>query len=219
MKANPSYWGGKPAVDEVVFRLFNNADAMVAALEEGRDRRRPRRPERSRSTACERPTGSSPSRASRAASTRSRSTAAPEQRSKESATAPGALDRRGPQGDRARDRQEGAARPRLRSASARPATTVSPSAEPRVDPRDPRRTSSSTSTSRRRRRSSTTPATRTRTATASARCRAAARPLDLTLLRALRVRDRAARSPSSSRGWLKEIGIETTLKAVERSTS
>jgi peptide/nickel transport system substrate-binding protein len=35
MKANPSYWGGKPAVDEVIFRVFNNADAMVAALKAG----------------------------------------------------------------------------------------------------------------------------------------------------------------------------------------
>lgn len=35
LKANPSYWGGKPAIDEVVFRLFNNADAMVAALKKG----------------------------------------------------------------------------------------------------------------------------------------------------------------------------------------
>ena len=35
MNANPNYWGGKPAIDEVVFRLFNNADAMVAALKTG----------------------------------------------------------------------------------------------------------------------------------------------------------------------------------------
>jgi peptide/nickel transport system substrate-binding protein len=35
LQANPSYWGGKPKVDEVTFRLFNNADAMVAALEKG----------------------------------------------------------------------------------------------------------------------------------------------------------------------------------------
>jgi peptide/nickel transport system substrate-binding protein len=35
LQANPSYWGGAPNVDEVVFRLFNNADAMVAALENG----------------------------------------------------------------------------------------------------------------------------------------------------------------------------------------
>ena len=35
MKANPNYWGGKPKIDEVVFRLFNNADAMVAALKKG----------------------------------------------------------------------------------------------------------------------------------------------------------------------------------------
>ena len=35
LKANPNYWGGKPKVDEVIFRLFNNADAMVAALKKG----------------------------------------------------------------------------------------------------------------------------------------------------------------------------------------
>lgn len=38
MKANPSYWGwdgDDPPVDEVVFRSFNNADAMVAALKQG----------------------------------------------------------------------------------------------------------------------------------------------------------------------------------------
>ncbi|HEU0335141.1 MAG TPA: ABC transporter substrate-binding protein [Gaiellaceae bacterium] len=35
LQANPGYWGGEPKVDEVVFRLFNNADAMVAALENG----------------------------------------------------------------------------------------------------------------------------------------------------------------------------------------
>jgi peptide/nickel transport system substrate-binding protein len=33
--ANPNFWGGKPAVDEVVIRKFNNADAMVAALKRG----------------------------------------------------------------------------------------------------------------------------------------------------------------------------------------
>ncbi len=35
MQANDSYWGGRPEVDEVVFRLFNNGDAMVAALKSG----------------------------------------------------------------------------------------------------------------------------------------------------------------------------------------
>ncbi len=34
-KANPNYWGGKPAVDKVVLRKFNNPDAMVAALKTG----------------------------------------------------------------------------------------------------------------------------------------------------------------------------------------
>lgn len=35
MKVNPNYWGKAPAIDEIVFRLFNNADAMVAALKTG----------------------------------------------------------------------------------------------------------------------------------------------------------------------------------------
>ena len=32
LEANPNYFAGAPAVDEVVFRLFTNQDAMVAAL-------------------------------------------------------------------------------------------------------------------------------------------------------------------------------------------
>ena len=35
LSANENFWGGRPEVDEVVFRLFNNPDAMVAALEQG----------------------------------------------------------------------------------------------------------------------------------------------------------------------------------------
>jgi peptide/nickel transport system substrate-binding protein len=34
-KANPNYWGGKPAVDKVVLRKYNNPDAEVAALKTG----------------------------------------------------------------------------------------------------------------------------------------------------------------------------------------
>jgi peptide/nickel transport system substrate-binding protein len=34
-KANPNYYGGRPAVDKVVLRNFNNPDAMVAALKTG----------------------------------------------------------------------------------------------------------------------------------------------------------------------------------------
>jgi peptide/nickel transport system substrate-binding protein len=34
-KANPNFYGGKPAVDKVVLRKFNNPDAMVAALKTG----------------------------------------------------------------------------------------------------------------------------------------------------------------------------------------
>ena len=35
MEANPNYWAGEPTVDRVIFRVFTNADAMVAALEQG----------------------------------------------------------------------------------------------------------------------------------------------------------------------------------------
>jgi peptide/nickel transport system substrate-binding protein len=35
MKANPNYWEGQRPIDEIVFRIFNNPDAMVAALEKG----------------------------------------------------------------------------------------------------------------------------------------------------------------------------------------
>ncbi|MEP7225268.1 MAG: ABC transporter substrate-binding protein, partial [Actinomycetota bacterium] len=35
MKVNPNFWGGQRPIDEIVFRLFNNADAMVAALQKG----------------------------------------------------------------------------------------------------------------------------------------------------------------------------------------
>ena len=35
MVANPNYWQGKPAVDQVVFRVFTEGSAMVAALQSG----------------------------------------------------------------------------------------------------------------------------------------------------------------------------------------
>ena len=35
LKANPNYWKGKPRIDRVVFKKFNNGDAMVAALRRG----------------------------------------------------------------------------------------------------------------------------------------------------------------------------------------
>jgi peptide/nickel transport system substrate-binding protein len=38
MEANPSFWGwegGEPPYDQVIFRLFENPDAMVAALQQG----------------------------------------------------------------------------------------------------------------------------------------------------------------------------------------
>jgi peptide/nickel transport system substrate-binding protein len=35
MVANPNYYKGVPAIDQVVFRVFTNGDAMVAALQQG----------------------------------------------------------------------------------------------------------------------------------------------------------------------------------------
>ncbi len=35
MVANPKFWGGRPAIDQVIFRVFTNPDAMVAALRSG----------------------------------------------------------------------------------------------------------------------------------------------------------------------------------------
>ena len=35
MKANPNYWQGKPAIDEVIFKPFTNLDTMVFALKKG----------------------------------------------------------------------------------------------------------------------------------------------------------------------------------------
>ena len=35
LKANPTYWEGVRPIDEIIFRIFNNPDAMVAALENG----------------------------------------------------------------------------------------------------------------------------------------------------------------------------------------
>jgi peptide/nickel transport system substrate-binding protein len=35
LSANKSHWAGAPKIDEVVFRVFNNADAMIQALRKG----------------------------------------------------------------------------------------------------------------------------------------------------------------------------------------
>jgi peptide/nickel transport system substrate-binding protein len=35
MEANPDYWAGAPHVDEIIYRIFNNEDALVQALKAG----------------------------------------------------------------------------------------------------------------------------------------------------------------------------------------
>jgi peptide/nickel transport system substrate-binding protein len=35
MEANPDYWGGDPNIDEFVYRIFNNEDAVVQSLKSG----------------------------------------------------------------------------------------------------------------------------------------------------------------------------------------
>ncbi|MCZ7535147.1 MAG: ABC transporter substrate-binding protein [Acidimicrobiia bacterium] len=35
MEANDSYWRGRPAVDELIFRVYTNPDALIAALKSG----------------------------------------------------------------------------------------------------------------------------------------------------------------------------------------
>jgi peptide/nickel transport system substrate-binding protein len=35
LEANPDYWGGAPKIDEFVFRIFQNEDAMIEALKQG----------------------------------------------------------------------------------------------------------------------------------------------------------------------------------------
>ena len=44
MVKNPNWYGRDNGIDRIVFRVFSNPDAMVAALAAGRDRRRPRLP-------------------------------------------------------------------------------------------------------------------------------------------------------------------------------
>ena len=49
MVANPNYWKGEPAVDQVVFRVFSDGERDGRGAEERRDRRRADLCRRSRS--------------------------------------------------------------------------------------------------------------------------------------------------------------------------
>ena len=166
-KANPNYWGGKPAVDKVVLRKFNNPDAMVAALKTGE------------LDAAQDIPGAAFDQLAKDDNIADRrglpgcdDGGRHQRRRRPEEAAPSAARPDGAAGDRPRDRQEddrrpGAERPRQAGRDAERLTRTR-AGRPRS-----RRIRSSTSTSTRQGRCSRTPATRTRTATASARCRAA----------------------------------------------
>ena len=75
MVKNPNWYGRDNGIDRIVFRVFTNADAMVAAIAAGRDRRRPRHPAPTRSSSSRATRTSRSSTASRAGSPSWRSTA------------------------------------------------------------------------------------------------------------------------------------------------
>ncbi len=58
MVSNPNWHGRDNGIDRIVFRVFTNADAMVAAAAAGRDRLRPRRAVPTRSKSSPTPRGS-----------------------------------------------------------------------------------------------------------------------------------------------------------------
>ena len=184
-KANPNYWGGKPAVDKVVLRKFNNPDAMVAALKTGE------------LDAAQDIPGAA---FDQLESDDSLQTVEGNQGSMTEVAInggdglkkphPALLDVKVRQAiGHAIDKktivervQNGHRPPRPR----RSASHRTRAGRPRSRP-----IRSSTSTSTRRGRCSRTPATRTPMATASVRCPAAAQPLNFSLLRPLGRRDRA----------------------------
>ena len=209
LKANPNYWKGKPRIDRVVFRKFNNGDAMVAALRKGSS---------TPCTSC-RATPSSAAqgrrdRDDRGSAGRLRRARAERRRGPQEAASGAARPARA-RGDRPRDRQEDDRRPRAARPRRRPPTR---SARPRTRRgcRSSPPTSASTSTSPRPSGSSTRPATRTRTATASARCPAAASRAPA-LRRSLASRTIAQPIAEFITGWLKDIGIATTQKTYSDS--
>ena len=115
-KANPNYWQGKPALDEVIIRKYNNADAMVAALRSGEVDFVQYVPETQFLSLQEDDDFVDRRGRARAASTSSPSTAATASRSRTRRSRTS-----GPQGDHARDRQADDRRPRpARAGRARP---------------------------------------------------------------------------------------------------
>ena len=166
-RANPNYWGGKPKVDRVVIRNFNNPDAMVAALKRGEI------------DAAEDVPGTAFKQLEK--DRRSRRSRATRARCHEIAINGGAgLKKPHPALMDIKVRQAIAHAidrktivDRVLAGLGKPAETLSVSPNPAWTPADPARAAASTSTSTERARSSRRPATRTPTATASARCRGA----------------------------------------------
>ena len=128
-KANPNYWGGKPAVDKVVLRKYNNPDAMVAALKTGEldaaeDHPLEQLP-RARARRQHRYGRGVPGRDGRDRHQRRGRTQEAASRARRS---------EGARGDRPRDRQRDDRGPRARGARARRSQTLSVSPDPKWTP-------------------------------------------------------------------------------------
>ena len=217
LQANPGYWGWEgedPPVDEVVFRLFTNGDAMVAALESGEidavhDVPAEAFKDLEGAEGIVTVNGEQGGFAEISVNGGRRVEAGRGDRQRP----PGALRHRGPQGDRPRDRQADADRPRQRRHRP-PGHDHEPVGEPGVDPGDPRgrpvhlRPRAGQPDPRRRRLQGHERQRRPRGQDGK----------DIVLDYVHRSDSQTAQPNSEFvTGWLKEIGIGTTVKSVSSS--
>ena len=146
LKANPNYWGGKPAIDKVVFRMFTNPDAMVAALKTGEIDAAHDIPA-TRSTQLEEDPSIVDGRglAGRIQRDRDQRRRRASKKRPPGAAGPAASARRSPTRSTRRRSSTGSLRPRQSRRE-----TLSPSPEPEVDAGHPRRRAARRSTSTRR---------------------------------------------------------------------
>ena len=209
-KANPNYWGGKPAVDQVVLRKFNNPDAMVAALKTGE------------LDAAQDIPGAAFDQLQKDDNIQtvegfqgSMTEVAINGGDGLKKPHPALLDQRGAPGDRPRDRQADDRRPRSeRARQADGDLSVSP--EPGLDAGDPRQTRSSTSTSTRPSQMLEDAGYKDTDGDGVREMPGGGKPLNFTYY----VRSDGETGPEIAEfvtGWLREIGIATTKKVADDS--